>query len=50
MFCSSEDTYRLVALNVEVEALPPIKVRGREKQIGIYRLIGLARQHAAGAA
>jgi len=38
----SEDTYRLVAAQVEVEALAPIKVRGREQAVAIYRLIKLA--------
>ncbi len=42
----SEDTYRLVASEVEVEALPPIKVRGREQQVAIYRLVGLAQAKA----
>jgi adenylate cyclase len=42
----SEDTYRLVASEVEVEALPSIKVRGREQQVAIYRLVGLAQVKA----
>ena len=37
----SEDTYRLVAAEVEVEALPRIHVKGREQDVAVYRLIGL---------
>jgi adenylate cyclase len=37
----SDNTYRLVANEVDVEALPRIRVKGREQEVAVYRLIGL---------
>ena len=35
-----EDTYRLTAPLFEFEVLGPVKVKGKEKQITVYRLLG----------
>jgi adenylate cyclase len=37
----SEDTYRLVATEVDVEPLQRIHVKGREQDVAVYRLIAL---------
>lgn len=37
----SEETYRKVADRVEAEAMPPVKVKGKEKEQKIYRFIAL---------
>jgi adenylate cyclase len=37
----SEDTYSLVAEAVEAEPLRAMRVKGREKEVMVYRLIGL---------
>ncbi len=37
----SEDTYKLVASQVDVEPLQRIHVKGREQDVAVYRLIGL---------
>lgn len=39
----SEDLHRLVAERVEAEPLKMIKVKGRDQEVMVYRLIGLAR-------
>ncbi|MHB8418682.1 MAG: adenylate/guanylate cyclase domain-containing protein [Myxococcales bacterium] len=45
----SEDTYQLVAGSVEVEALRRIQVRGRARDVGVYRLVGLRAVQATAA-
>jgi adenylate cyclase len=37
----SEETYRKVADRVEAEAMPPVKVKGKEKEQKIYRFIAI---------
>ena len=37
----SEETYRTVADRVEAEAMPPVKVKGKEKEQKIYRFIAI---------
>ena len=42
----SEDTWRCVASQIDVEPLEPIKVRGREQPVAIYRLLGIREESA----
>ena len=37
----SDETYRTVADRVEAEAMPPVKVKGKEKEQKIYRFIAI---------
>jgi adenylate cyclase len=37
----SEDTYRLVAGRIDAVALPPVKVKGKEKELQVFRVGGL---------
>lgn len=37
----SEETYRQVADRIEAEAMPPVKVKGKEKEQKIYRFIAI---------
>ena len=41
-----ETTYVLVARAVEVEAMPPLEVKGKTLPLRVYRLLGVRRDHA----
>ena len=41
-----ETTYVLVARAVEVEAMPPLEVKGKTLPLQAYRLLGVRRDHA----
>ncbi|MHB1844109.1 MAG: adenylate/guanylate cyclase domain-containing protein [Deltaproteobacteria bacterium] len=46
----SEETYRRVASAVVAEPMQRLRVRGREQELEIYRLVGLREDRVAGAA
>ena len=46
----SQDLYDQVKHEVETEPLRKVKVKGRDQEVMVYRLIGLKSEAAAGAA